>query len=206
MLPGLLPALFALPPPFTSHASDTSESSSSPSSEKRRASPTPQPAPTYHQALASIPPQRTLTPLATALLPHLIAHLTPQLSKLHNASTKKWIAHAALEYHEDAEQHRLELQQLVDEGVGELVTQSGYALDDVRAQLKDVAVQAADVVGDCVREEVERVGQEAARKVRWEIEAARMAVGVGGRVERAERRVGRGKGGFRGVGCRRGGG
>ncbi|KAG9197210.1 hypothetical protein G6514_001994 [Epicoccum nigrum] len=210
MLRGLLPSLFALPPSFTSHASSTSASSSSPPPSKRRASPAPHTPHTYHQALASIPPQRTLTPLAAALLPHLLAHLAPQLSKLHNASTKKWIAHAALEHAEDAEQLRLELQQLVDEGVGELVAQAGYALDDVRARLSDVAVRAADVVGDGVREEVERCGLEAARKVRWEIDAAQKAAEGASKVEverkreRAGRRIGRGKGGYRGVGCRRG--
>lgn len=208
ILPSLLASLFALPPSFTSHASDTSKSSfSSSSSEQRRASPasyTFQTPRTYPEALASISPQRTLTPLAATLLPHLIAHLTPQLSKLHNASTKKWIAHAALEYNEDAEQHRLELQQLVEEGVGELVTQSGYALDEVRAQLHDVAVQAADLVGDYVRDEVEKHGQGAAKKVRWEIDATRKAADIATKIKRAERRTGRGKGGYRGVGCRRG--
>lgn len=205
-LSGLLPSLFALPPSFTSHASDTSSSSSS--SEKRRASPashTPQTSQTYPQALASIPPHRTLTPLANTLLPHLVAHLTPQLSKLHNASTKKWIDRAALEFQEDAEQHRLELQELVEEGVGELVTQSGYALDEVRAQLHDVAVQAADIVGDDVRDEVEKYGQEAAKKVRWEIDVIRKAAEERTKIQRAERRTGKGKGGYRGVGCRRGG-
>lgn len=208
-LSGLLPSLFALPPSFTSHASDTSSSSSSSSSsEKRRASPashTPQTSLTYPQALASIPPQRTLTPLANTLLPHLVAHLTPQLSKLHNASTKKWIERAALELQEDAEHHTLELQELVKEGVGELVTQSGYALDQVRAQLHDVAVQAADIVGDHVRDEVDKYGQEAAKKVRWEIDAIRKAAEETTKIQRAERRTARGKGGYRGVGCRRGG-
>jgi hypothetical protein len=87
--------------------------------------------------------------------------------------------------------------------VRDLVTQSGYALDQVGGQLHDVAVHAADAVGDDVAAEVERFGHEAAKKVRWEIEATRKAVETRAKVVTAERRTGRGKGGYRGVGCRR---
>lgn len=179
MLPQLIQALFALPASFTSSAD--SEASSSPSLRKEK-----------EEALVA----PTLTPLAAALLPHILTHLTPQLSKLHNTSIKKWSETAALNYEEAAEDHKSDLRLIVEDGVDELVRQSGYALDEVRQQ----GVQIGEAVGEQVSEEVERMGWEAVRKVRWEIDAVKAGLQTSVVLQRSGRRMG--KGGCHGVGRR----
>ncbi|KAF2994674.1 hypothetical protein E8E13_001561 [Curvularia kusanoi] len=205
VLPSLLPTLFALPQSFTSDAYTSDLASTSTPSPKKISHIIPDTPPNYSRTLTSAltQPHLNLTPLAQSLLPHLLAHMIPQLSKMHNSSIKKWTDNAALDFAEDAEQARLELQHLVDEGIGEVVKQSGYVLEELRGQVVDVGREAAEAVGEDVEREVERRGLEAVRKIRWEVDAMKKEVDMNGVALRGSRRWGRGKGGCYSVGSRK---
>lgn len=194
LLPALLPSLLALPASFTtsydssSFDGSTSQPSSPPESQ-------------------SLPPYNLrpsdLTPLGASLLPHLLAHLTPQLGKMHSRSLARGVYHwqktAALELHEDAEDHKAVLAQIRDDGVGELHREAGYALDQVREQGREVAEDVGDEVEQEIRRRVETAVRDARRAIQNGVRETERR-GGSDLHRRRGRRVG--KGGFRGIGDR----
>lgn len=144
-----------------------------------------------------------LTPLGASLLPHILAHLAPQLSKLHNASIRKWTDRTAQELEETVDDYTAHLTAVTDEGVAQLAREVGYQLDEVR----QVGVDVAENVGEEVEDVIRARGERAVREVRRAIQSAVDQRGEdevrcvrSGRRGRAARQLG--KGGYRGVGCR----
>ena len=91
LLAELLPTLFALPSFFSSSPASSNSSNASHASDPE------------------------LTPLGLSLIPHLVAHIQPQLQKMH----KRALSHgarrreeAALEFAKDFEFHKAELMQI----------------------------------------------------------------------------------------------
>lgn len=196
ILPSILPALFALPPSFTS-SYDSSSFEGSPSPPPQSASDT-----------YSLRP-RDLTDLGAALLPHLLAHLQPQLAKMHARSMARgvhyWQKTAFLDLEETAEGYKGELGRLRDEGVEEVRREAERALEGVREEAGGVAEDVEDQVCERVEEEIRRRGEKAVGDVRRAIRAAARETEQlsGGEARRRGSRRG-GKGGYRGVGCRGG--
>ncbi|KAF3031227.1 hypothetical protein E8E12_001118 [Didymella heteroderae] len=196
ILPAILPALFALPTSFTS-SYDSSSFDDSPSP------PSQGPLNDYNLRL------RDLTDLGAALLPHLLKHLQPQLSKMHARSMARgvhyWQKSAFLDLEETAEGYKGELSRLRDDGVEELHREARHALDGVREEAGGVAEDVEDEVCERVEDEIRRRGNAAVRDVRRAIQAAMQEAeqqGGGDARARGGRRVG--KGGYRGVGYRGG--
>lgn len=191
VLPPLLPALFALTPSFTSSYDSSSFDDGSPSP------------PTHSPNDYSLRP-RDLTPLGAALLPHLLAHLQPQLKKMHARSMARgvhfWQKTAFFDLEETAEGYKSELSRLRDDGVEELQREARVALDGVREEAGGVAEVIEEEVCERVEDEIRRKGNAAVRDVRRAIQAATQLAEWQGGVE-ARRRGGRrvGKGGYRGV-------
>ncbi|KAJ4364851.1 hypothetical protein N0V95_000600 [Ascochyta clinopodiicola] len=180
VLPTLLPALFALPVSFAS-SFDSIDSSQSTSAQHPH-----------------VPPAHPLTPLGESLLPHMIAHISPQLSKLHNASIKKWSDSAALEFEEMADDYKAELTQIAEDGVAQLTCEVGYKLDEVRDDGRHVAELVSQELEDVVRASAER---EIARVRREIVAAAAIWPSTSAKARpRGCRRVG--QGGYRGLGSR----
>jgi hypothetical protein len=102
---------------------------------------------------ASSFPQLQLTTIGAALIPHLLQHLKPQLQAIEDRALSRTRAqreHAALEFQEDVENTKWELDEIVEKGKQDLETEKGYKLDDLRRELReeggDIAVDVADQV------------------------------------------------------------
>ena len=198
LLPAILPALFALPASFSSFydsSSFDSDSSHSQPTQTSRAS-SDQKLPPYNLRPSD------LTPLGASLLPHILAHMQPQLQKMHARSLARgvhnWHRNATLELEDEAEDHKAALTQIRDDGVEHLQHEAGYRLDEVREAGRDVAELVGMEVESVVWASAERAIRDVKRAVR---EAALQPKATEVRL-RGHRRVG--KGGYCGVGDRKG--
>jgi hypothetical protein len=142
-----------------------------------------------------------LTPLGTILLPHILAHVQPQLQKMHARSlahgVHSWQQTAVRELEEDVDDYKAELTQIRDDGVDHLLHEAGYKLDDLRQVGRDVAEEVGIEVESVVWARAER----ALRDVRRAVTEAALQQGPSEVRPKGHRRVG--KGGYRGVGERR---
>jgi hypothetical protein len=161
-----LPTLFALPPTFSSSLS-SSDASQSPQHLSTSAAALPLETHTSTSLGARLP--HDLTPLGLSLLPHLLAHLSPQLQKLHASAISHSLTYqaqaASLEISESAADYLSELEQVRDEGVQELQRQAGYVLDDVREKGGDVGEELVADVSERVWTEGERVVESVGERV-----------------------------------------
>ncbi|KAF2626971.1 hypothetical protein BU25DRAFT_491874 [Macroventuria anomochaeta] len=131
-LPTLLPTLFAIPASFSS-SPDDSDSQASQSPE--------------------------LTPLGLSLIPHLVAHIQPQLQKMHTRALsheERRRESAALRFEEDFEFHKAELMQIRDDGVDDLQREAMYALDEARERGRDVAEELGEDIEAALRDRGKR--------------------------------------------------
>jgi hypothetical protein len=206
LLPAMLPALFALPASFTSSYDSSSLDSDSSHD---------QPPQTSRKSLVQdLPPYNLrpsdLTPLGASLLPHVLAHVQPQLQKMHARSLARGVHRlhrdAALELEEEAEEYKAELAQVRDDGFEDLQQEAGYRLDEVREMGRDVAEEVGRDVAEEVGIEIESVvrarAEKALRDVRRAVNEAALQQESTGVRRRGHRRVG--KGGYRGLGDRMG--
>lgn len=170
-LSALLPTLFALPASFSSELSDSQSSQSSDPSPPNPSHPLPASTAALLHDLTHL---HHLTPLGLSLLPHLLAHLAPQLSKLHSTALSRHINYAAsthaLELEESAQDLIAEIQQVGDEGVSELQRQAGYVLDEVREKGRDVGVEVAEGLEDGLWKAGERVFGDVVRRLENSVE------------------------------------
>ncbi|KAJ4382546.1 hypothetical protein N0V86_001766 [Didymella sp. IMI 355093] len=194
ILPTLLPTLFALPASFTS-SYDSSSFDDSPSPPPRG------PSNDYNLRPCD------LTDLGAALLPHLLNHLQPQLSKMHARSMARgvhfWQKSAFFDLEETAEGYKGELSRIRDDGVDELQRKAGEAVDQVREEAGGVADDVGEQVSEWMEEQIRQRGNAAIRDVRRAIDVAtREAEQRGGSKapKRGRRRLG--KGGYRAIGDR----
>jgi hypothetical protein len=193
VLPAILPALFALPASFT--ASYDSSSLDSDSSHDRS------PQTSVKFLVEDLPPYNLrpsdLTPLGASLLPHVLAHVQPQLQKMHARSLARGVHRlhrdAALKLEEEAEGYKTELAQVRDDGFEDLQQEAEYRLDKVREMGRYVAEEVGIEVEDVVRARAER----ALRDVRRAVKEAALQQESREVRPRGHRRVG--KGGYRGV-------
>jgi hypothetical protein len=196
LLPAMLPALFALPASFTS-----SYDSSSLDSDSSHAQP---PQTSGKSLVQDLPPYNLrpsdLTPLGASLLPHVLAHVQPQLQKMHARSLARGVHRlhrdAALELEEEAEEYKAELAQVRDDGFEDLQHEAGYRLDEVREMGRDVAEEVGIEIESVVRARAEK----ALRDVRRAVNEAALQQESSEVRRRGHRRVG--KGGYRGLGDR----
>ncbi|KAF3045755.1 hypothetical protein E8E11_000424 [Didymella keratinophila] len=153
----ILPALFALPASFTSSYDSSSFDSSS------TTSPPPQP-PLHDYTLRPT----DLTALGATLLPHLLTHLRPQLSKMHARSMARgvhyWQRTAFLELEETAEGYKGELARLTDECAEEVRDEARDVVEGLRGEVEVAAAEVQDEVCERVEEEVRRRGDVAVRE------------------------------------------
>ncbi|KAH6642235.1 hypothetical protein C7974DRAFT_420546 [Boeremia exigua] len=162
-----LPTLFALPPTFSPSLSD-SDGSQSP--QDPSASAAALPVHRYNSTPLGARPPHNLTPLGLSLLPHLLAHLSPQLEKLlasalHGSLTYQANA-ASTELSETADDYLCELRQVCDDGVEELQKQAAYVLDDVREKGGDAEDELVADASDRLWAEGDRVVESAGERVR----------------------------------------
>jgi hypothetical protein len=194
ILPTILPALLALPASFTS-SYDSSSFDDSPSPPPRG------PSNDYNLRPCD------LTDLGAAILPHLLNHLQPQLSKMHARSMARgvhfWQKSALIDLEETAESHKAELSRIRDDGVDELQRKAGEAVDQVREEAGGVADDVEEQVSEWMEEQIRQRGNAAVREVRRAIDVATREAeqrGAGEVPKRGRRRLG--KGGCRAVGHR----
>ncbi|KAJ4990938.1 hypothetical protein SVAN01_03509 [Stagonosporopsis vannaccii] len=171
-LAALLPTLFTLPASFSSGIPDSHSSQASPPSSSHTSHPL---------STCTAPPPfdltqpHHLTPLGLSLLPHLLAHLTPQLSKLHTTALSRHITYAAsthaLELEESAQDFIAEIQQVGDQGVRDLQQQAGYVLDEVREKGSHVREEVAEELEDRVWEAGERVLGDVVRRLEGRVKS-----------------------------------
>jgi hypothetical protein len=207
ILPAMLPALFALPASFTS-----SYDSSSLDSDSSHAQP---PQTSRKSLVQDLPPYNLrpsdLTPLGASLLPHVLAHVQPQLQKMHARSLARGVHRlhrdAALELEDEAEEYKAELAQVRDDGFEDLQQEAGYRLDEVREMGRNVAEEVREMGRDVAEEvgiEIESVvrarAEKALRDVRRAVNEAALQHEFTEVRRRGHRRVG--KGGYRGLGDR----
>ncbi|KAJ4989585.1 hypothetical protein SVAN01_04962 [Stagonosporopsis vannaccii] len=163
-----LPLLFALPPTFSSWLSSSSDASQSPQHLSTSAAALP-PA-TQAATPLGVRPPHDLTPLGLSLLPHLLAHLSPQLEKLHASALAHSLTDqakaAALDISESAADYVSDLQQVRDEGVQELQRQAGYVLDDVRERGEDAREELVADASERLWADGERVVESVGTTVR----------------------------------------
>jgi hypothetical protein len=103
-----------------------------------------------------------LTALGAAIVPHMVAHLQPQLQSVHAQALSSIRHHreqAALEFEDNVDEMRAELRDIADQGVEDLVREAGYSLDKVRAEGEDTAIE----VGDELDRKLTSRGEEAVR-------------------------------------------
>lgn len=199
ILPSILPPLFALPPSFTSSYDSSSfddSPSPSPSGPSNRSPPN-----DY-----TLRPH-DLTPLGATLLPHLLTHLRPLLTKMHARAMARglhyWQKTAFWDLEEDAEGYKGELARLVDEGVEELRREAQRVVEGVREEVECVVDEVEEEACGRVEESVGRRGERAVEGVRRNMMDAMREAELRGNSEvrhRGGRRVG--KGGYCGVGRR----
>jgi hypothetical protein len=161
-----------------------------------------------------------LTPLGAVLVPHILAHIKPQLQTLHTQSlvrTEEQRAEAELEFEERFEDLELELKQIVQQGMQDLQHEADYALDKVRADGDEVVedvVYEAEFTARAKGEEVvatvkKQLGVLEKRSledvVEWEV-ARQMQASKGHTcrcaIWRSRDSRKRGKGGYKGLGKR----
>jgi len=187
VLPAILPAIFAAPDPhMNSFDSD-----------------------------ASTFPEIQLTPAGAVFVPHLLAHLQPQIQDMLNRAlshTRTQRENAELAFEEDVDEKKLELHEITENGKMELERALAHNTDHFRHQLRDdgddIAVdiedqvrRAADDVVDNVMRRLKDVDRQAlGRLVEWEL--ARRLGRPDIRIGRCPRGARRRKGGCRALGRR----
>lgn len=165
-------------------------------------------------------PQLQLTATGAALIPHLLAHLQPQMQDIQDRAlsrTRRQRENAELAFEEDVDDKKMELHEITDTGKMDLERAAAHRLDDFRHALRDdgddivtevndqVRLAADDVVEGTMRRLREMNRQAIGRLVEWEI--ARQSGRPDDRFERCPRESGlrgvrKGKGGCRAVGRR----
>lgn len=144
ILPGVitraLPEIFALPSAFTM-SPDSSQVSQAPS----------------------------LTPIGACLVPHILAHIQPQLLKMHAQALSDAFRRreeAALEFEEDFEFHKAELMQIREDGIEDLQREATDALHLAKEKGTDWAEEFADEVDDAVRARLETLRARTLRQLK----------------------------------------
>ncbi|KAJ4985465.1 hypothetical protein SVAN01_09030 [Stagonosporopsis vannaccii] len=156
-----------------------------------------------------------LTPIGASFVPHILAHIQPQLLKLHTQALSSAFhrqEEAALEFEEDFEFHKAELMQIRDDGIDDLQREATDALHLAKEKGTDWAEELAEQVEDAVRTKLGSVSAGTLRQAKldrlaaqklWSEENLRRR----GDVHRLNcARISwtrqRGKGGYRGLGDR----
>lgn len=164
---------------------------------------------------ASTFPKMQLTAAGAALIPHLLAHLQPQMQDIQDRAlsrTRTQRENAELEFEEDVDNKKAELHDITERGTMELERAVAHTTDQVRHDLSDECENIVTDVSDQVRRAVDDVVDETTKHIG---EIARQTLGrlvereivrqigrPGGCVERVLRGVRKGKGGCRAVGRR----
>lgn len=156
-----------------------------------------------------------LTPLGASLVPHILAHIEPQLLKINAralSSAFRRREEAALEFEEDFEYHKADLIQIREDAIDDLQREATDALHLVKEKGTDWADEFAEEVDSAVRSRLDALRVKALHQAKLDRQAAHdfwSKYSPGGRqarrhatgVRRTCLRFG-GKGGYRGLGQR----
>lgn len=156
-----------------------------------------------------------LTPVGASLVPHILAHIQPQLLKLHTQALSSAFSRreeAALEFEEDFEFHKAELMQIRDDGIDDLQREATDALHSAKEQGTDWAEELAEAVVDAVRTRIDSLRARALQQAKLDrLATQKMWSEVHEAKERGRRHPScvrrswlrhEGKGGYRGFGDR----
>lgn len=156
-----------------------------------------------------------LTPLGASLIPHILAHIQPQLSKMHTQALSSAFhrrEEAALEFEEDFEFHKAELTQIRDDSIDDLHREATDALHSARVKGRDWAEELVEEAEHAVHAKLRSLKARTLREANLSMVAAQKLWNVDGSSRIVDRRsVGRvrrswprygGKGGYRGLGQR----
>ncbi|KAJ8116857.1 hypothetical protein OPT61_g1802 [Boeremia exigua] len=94
-----------------------------------------------------------LTPIGAALIPHILAHIQPQLQKMQSQALSSALQRreeAALDFEDDFEFHKAELMQIRDDGIDDLQREATDALHSAQEKGADWAEELAEEAEEAV--------------------------------------------------------
>jgi hypothetical protein len=161
-------------------------------------------------------PEMQLTAAGAAFIPHLLAHLQPQIQDMLDRAlsrTRTQRENAELAFEEDVDNKKMELHEITERGQMDLERAVAHRTDELRHQLRDdgddIAIdiedqvrKAADDVVDTVMSRLRDIDRQAlGRLVEWELALQLGRSDI--QIESRPRGARRGKGGCRALGRRK---